>query len=133
MHFLQMRRSAENRLIYRRDEDRPRRERKYVASLYVLVFASKWYAPPNLSNTVMAPVAQSAIANLKKAGLSDIVYVPGEQAYEAREESYWSLTPRLHPWAIVQPRNTDEVSKAVKALVKTPGCNFAIRRLVPRC
>ncbi|KAI2619381.1 FAD-binding domain-containing protein [Hypomontagnella submonticulosa] len=75
----------------------------------------------------MAPVAQSAIANLKKAGLSDIVYVPGEQAYEAREESYWSLTPRLHPWAIVQPRNTDEVSKAVKALVKTPGCNFAIR------
>ncbi|KAI1390253.1 FAD-binding domain-containing protein [Hypoxylon trugodes] len=75
----------------------------------------------------MSSIAQSAISNLKEAGLGDILYVPGEQAYEARRTSYWSLTPQLSPWAFVQPRNTEEVSKAVKALVGTPGCNFAIR------
>ncbi|KAI1461875.1 FAD-binding domain-containing protein [Annulohypoxylon moriforme] len=75
----------------------------------------------------MASVAQSAISNLKEAGLGDVLYTPGHQVYEDREASYWSLTPRQRPWAIVQPRNTEEVSKAVKALVGTPGCNFAIR------
>ncbi|KAI1142791.1 FAD-binding domain-containing protein [Hypoxylon sp. FL0543] len=75
----------------------------------------------------MPSIAQSAIANLKEAGLGDVVYTPGQDAYEAREASYWSLTPQLRPWAIVQPRDTEEVSKAVKALVGTAGCKFAIR------
>ncbi|KAI2466604.1 FAD-binding domain-containing protein [Annulohypoxylon bovei var. microspora] len=75
----------------------------------------------------MVSIAQSAISNLKKANLGDVLYTPGQQAYEAREESYWSLTPRQRPWAIVQPRNTEEVSKIVKALVGTAGCKFAIR------
>lgn len=78
----------------------------------------------------MASIAQSAIANLKEAGLGDVLYVPGEQAYQAREDSYWSLSPRLGPWAIVQPRTAGEVAQAVKALVGTDGCKFAIRRLV---
>lgn len=76
----------------------------------------------------MSSIAQSAVANLKEAGLEDVLYIPGQQAYDTREGSYWSLTPRLGPWAIVQPRNTEEVSKAVKALVKTDGCKFAVRR-----
>ncbi|KAI6093239.1 FAD-binding domain-containing protein [Hypoxylon rubiginosum] len=75
----------------------------------------------------MSSIAQSAVANLKEAGLEDVLYIPGQQAYDTREGSYWSLTPRLGPWAIVQPRNTEEVSKAVKALVKTDGCKFAVR------
>ncbi len=82
----------------------------------------------------MTTIAQSAIANLKEAGLGDVLHVPGQQTYQAREDSYWSLTPRLGPWAIVQPRTAEEVSQAVKALVKTDGCKFAIRRLVgSRC
>ncbi|KAI1376334.1 FAD-binding domain-containing protein [Hypoxylon crocopeplum] len=75
----------------------------------------------------MPSIADSAIANLKEAGLGDVLYIPGQQGYEAREGSYWSLTPRLSPWAIVQPRNADEVSRAVKALVKSAGCKFAVR------
>ncbi|KAI2634996.1 FAD-binding domain-containing protein [Hypomontagnella submonticulosa] len=75
----------------------------------------------------MASVAQSAIANLKAAGLGDVVYSAGESSYQAREKSYWSLSQRAGPWAIVQPRNTEEVSKAVKALVDTPGLKFAVR------
>ncbi|OTB07582.1 hypothetical protein M426DRAFT_268023 [Hypoxylon sp. CI-4A] len=75
----------------------------------------------------MPSTEQSVILNLKDAGLGDVLYVPGQEAYEAREQSYWSLTPRLGPWAIVQPRNTEEVSRAVRAIVKTDGCKFAIR------
>ncbi|KAI1103312.1 FAD-binding domain-containing protein [Jackrogersella minutella] len=75
----------------------------------------------------MASIAESAIASLREAGLGGVLYIPGQQAYEARQESYWSLAPRLKPWATVQPRNTEEVSKTVKALVGTAGCKFAIR------
>ncbi|KAJ6178232.1 hypothetical protein N7519_008693 [Penicillium mononematosum] len=72
-------------------------------------------------------IEQSALANLKHAGLSEITYLPGQQSYEDRVSSYWSLTAQLRPWAIVQPRTTQEVSETLKALVSTPGCKFAIR------
>ncbi|KAI0890522.1 FAD-binding domain-containing protein [Annulohypoxylon maeteangense] len=75
----------------------------------------------------MASVMESAISSLKEAGLEDVLYTPGHPAYEARVGSYWSLTSRQQPWAIVQPRNTEEVSKIVKALVGIAGCKFAIR------
>jgi hypothetical protein len=78
----------------------------------------------------MANIAESAIANLKAVGLGDVTYTPNHELYGKRISSYWSLTAQLKPWAIVQPRNTDEVSKAVKALVSTPDCNFAVRRSV---
>lgn len=81
----------------------------------------------------MESIAQSAISSLKEAGLGDVLYIPGQQAYEARQESYWALTSRQKPWAFVQPRNTDEVSKIVKVLVGIEGCKFAIRRLVMTC
>ena len=73
-------------------------------------------------------VVDRAIDSLKAAGLEAVLHTPDQESYEARVESYWSQTPRLRPWAFVQPRNTAEVSQAVKALVKTPGCSFAIRR-----
>ncbi|KAI1090608.1 FAD-binding domain-containing protein [Rostrohypoxylon terebratum] len=75
----------------------------------------------------MESIAQSAISSLKKAGLGDVLYTPDQQAYEARRESYWVFSSRARPWAFVQPRNTDEVSKIVKALVAIEGCKFAIR------
>ncbi|CBF84557.1 hypothetical protein AN8964.2 [Aspergillus nidulans FGSC A4] len=70
---------------------------------------------------------EKALANLHAAGLSDILYLPSSDVYSARVESYWSLTAQLKPWAIVRPRNTEEVSKAVKAIVATPDVKFAIR------
>lgn len=75
-------------------------------------------------------VFKAAVKNLEAAGLSDVLYTPAKQysSYNDRIDSYWSLTPRLQPWAIVQPRNTVEVSKALVALVKTDDCKFAIRR-----
>ena len=77
---------------------------------------------------MIVDVVERAIENLKAAGLGAVLHTPGQESYDDRVDAYWSLTPRLRPWAFVQPRNTAEVSKAVKALVKTPGCFFAIRR-----
>lgn len=74
--------------------------------------------------------ASQVLASLQAAGLSDVLYLPGEQGYNARIASYWSLTAQLQPWGIVQPRNTLEVSKAVKAIVAAPDVKFAVRRYV---
>lgn len=70
------------------------------------------------------------ITGLMDAGLQDIVHIPGSGVFEARVKSYWSLSPQLRPWAVIQPRTTEEVSKTVKALVAITDCQFAIRRLV---
>ncbi|KAK6219336.1 hypothetical protein LQW54_002324 [Pestalotiopsis sp. IQ-011] len=66
-------------------------------------------------------VFQAAVENLVSAGLEDILYTPARQHdnYGARIDSYWSATSRSRPWAILQPRNTAEVSKAITALVQT--------------
>lgn len=72
--------------------------------------------------------AEKALAALRAVGLSDVLYLPGQESYNTRVASYWSLTAQLRPWAIVQPRNTLEVSKAVKAIVSVPAVRFAVRR-----
>lgn len=72
----------------------------------------------------------AAIRSLHDAGLGEIICLPGSDVYEARTKSYWSLSPQLRPWAIVQPRSAEEVSMAMKALVAVAGCQFAIRRFV---
>lgn len=79
-----------------------------------------------------SPTKESALASLIQAGLKDVLHVPGQPLYDERVASYWSLTAKLKPWAIIQPRNTEEVSKAIKALVTTTDCKFAIRRYVHR-
>lgn len=73
---------------------------------------------------------QAAIRSIHDAGLGEILRLPGSDLYEARNNSYWSCSPRLRPWAIVQPRSAEEVSTVVKALVSVPECQFAIRRYV---
>lgn len=75
-----------------------------------------------------ADVVGRAIESLRAAGLGDVLHTPDQESYNARVDSYWSLTPRLKPWAFVQPRTTEEVSKVVKALVETSDCSFAVRR-----
>ncbi|KAL3439766.1 hypothetical protein BJX65DRAFT_300898 [Aspergillus insuetus] len=75
----------------------------------------------------MAVVAERALANLRAVGLSDVLHLPDYEAYDARIASYWSLTAQLRPWAIVQPRKTEEVAKAVRALVDSPDVKFAVR------
>ena len=75
-------------------------------------------------------IVERAIESLRAAGLGDVLHTPDQESYDARVDSYWSLTPRLRPWAFVQPRTTEEVSKAIKALVGTPDCSFAVRRYV---
>ncbi|KAF9882285.1 FAD binding domain-containing protein [Colletotrichum karsti] len=76
---------------------------------------------------MMASLKELAIGNLRRAGLDEVLYTPGQETYENRTASYWSETARLRPWAIVQPRSADEVSQAVKAMVETPDCKFAVR------
>ncbi|KAL4931415.1 FAD-binding oxidoreductase [Aspergillus undulatus] len=75
----------------------------------------------------MAAKAEQVLDNLRIAGLGDVLYLPGEDAYNDRVASHWSLTAQLKPWAIVQPRTTEEVSKAVKAIVDAPDVRFAVR------
>ncbi|KAL4791452.1 hypothetical protein BDV19DRAFT_393063 [Aspergillus venezuelensis] len=77
----------------------------------------------------MATLQEQALEKLKAAGLSDVLYLPGQEAYNDRVTSQWSQTAQLKPWAIVQPRKTEEVSKAVKVIVDVPDLKFALRRL----
>ncbi|KAL2858631.1 hypothetical protein BJX68DRAFT_226884 [Aspergillus pseudodeflectus] len=63
-------------------------------------------------------VAEQALTNLRAVGLSDVLYLLGDEAYNARIASCWSLTAQLWPWAVVQPRNTEEVAKALKAMIQ---------------
>ncbi|KAL2842918.1 hypothetical protein BJY01DRAFT_235845 [Aspergillus pseudoustus] len=67
------------------------------------------------------------MASLRDAGLDEVLYLPGSDTYYARISSHWSASAQLHPWAIVQPRNTHEVAKAVKALVEAQDVKFAVR------
>jgi FAD/FMN-containing dehydrogenase len=66
-------------------------------------------------------------AKLKAAGIREILVLPETQLYTDRISSYWSDCAKLHPWAIIQPRTTEEVSLVVKTLVAIPECKFAIR------
>jgi len=63
---------------------------------------------------------------LQEAGIKRILY-PNDPEYSERVQSYWSLTSQLTPYCFVQPKNTEEVSMAVKVLVSQTQCKFAIR------
>ncbi|KAK6822515.1 hypothetical protein PG987_014060 [Apiospora arundinis] len=69
----------------------------------------------------------AVIASLEEAGLGGTLLPPASPSTKMRIDSYWSLGARLQPWAIAQPRTTDEVSKTVRAIVAVPGAQFAIR------
>lgn len=80
--------------------------------------------------------ALTAVAAFEKSGFNEILYRPGTAAYETRMSSYYSRgSSQLRPWAVIQPRTTEEVSAVVKTLVRIPGCQIAVRRSVlpPYC
>ncbi|KAI9692251.1 MAG: hypothetical protein M1822_006481 [Bathelium mastoideum] len=54
---------------------------------------------------------------LIQAGLKSRVIVATDPDYEPRIASWWSLNTRLHPWCLVQPQTTTEVSTAMTALL----------------
>ncbi|KAK7530740.1 uncharacterized protein J3D65DRAFT_639400 [Phyllosticta citribraziliensis] len=67
---------------------------------------------------------------LESAGFGEIIHYPGGDAYEARQQAYWSPLARLQPGCIIQPGRAEEVSTIVKTLVlanKTQPCQFAVR------
>lgn len=52
----------------------------------------------------------------------------GEPAYNATENSYWSLQEAgLKPGCVVRPLASQDVSRAVSIIAATAGCNFAIK------
>jgi FAD/FMN-containing dehydrogenase len=53
--------------------------------------------------------------------------VPGEDEYNDRVDSYFSVTAQLEPKCFVLPRNTAEVSDVLKTLVQRTQCKFAVR------
>ncbi|KAI9799504.1 MAG: hypothetical protein M1833_004026 [Piccolia ochrophora] len=60
--------------------------------------------------------------------LGSLLYYPEAEQYKSSLDSYWSdQASSLKPNCIVTPKNTKDVSKAVKTLVKNPSCKFAIR------
>lgn len=55
---------------------------------------------------------------------------PANPGYQTTVASYWSNLAQLSPSCIVQPINAEDISIAVKTLVKTNGrtpCRFAVR------
>lgn len=52
---------------------------------------------------------------------------PGEEAYETSVSSYWSALAQIRPTCIVQPSTPKDVALAVKTLVNTDSCHFAVR------
>lgn len=65
--------------------------------------------------------------SLKAAGLEARISYPESTQYEIRQNLYWSINNQLNPWCIVQPEDTAEVASALKALVDTENCKFAVR------
>lgn len=63
------------------------------------------------------------------AGLAEIVFLPTNPAYDESLTYYWSATTRdVKPSCFLQPRSTEDVAQALRALSKTSGVDdVAIR------
>lgn len=58
---------------------------------------------------------------LVAAGLQDLVLLPESDGYKERQASYWAANAPLRPTCIVQPRNTEEVSRVIRVLAEADG------------
>lgn len=54
------------------------------------------------------------------------MYFPESEDYQARLDSYWSVSAALPSWCMVLPESADDVSAAITTLVKKD-CPFGIR------
>ncbi|AEO64675.1 uncharacterized protein THITE_2037763 [Thermothielavioides terrestris NRRL 8126] len=60
--------------------------------------------------------------------LGSKVSSPGQPAYNATEDSYWSLQEAgLRPGCILRPSTAQDVARAVSIIGTVDGCNFAIK------
>ncbi|CAH0028408.1 unnamed protein product [Clonostachys rhizophaga] len=71
--------------------------------------------------------AQYCCSILKEETAVEHIYVPGDDAYNERVESYWSLTSQLTPACFVLPGDSQEVASVVRILVEKTECSFAVR------
>ena len=62
----------------------------------------------------------------KTEGLDGKVYYPDTEDYQARLESYWSVSAALPAWCMVLPESVQDVSAAIVSLVEG-NCSFGIR------
>ncbi|KAH6637692.1 hypothetical protein C7974DRAFT_374351 [Boeremia exigua] len=71
----------------------------------------------------------SCCASLARTSLESYLHYPGQTAYNASLESYFDIKQQsITPNCIVQPRNANDVSIAVKTLTSfSEPCEFAIR------
>ncbi|KAJ4990702.1 6-hydroxy-D-nicotine oxidase [Stagonosporopsis vannaccii] len=71
----------------------------------------------------------SCCAALARTSLEQHLLFPGKAAYRANIDSYFDFKQQsISPSCVVQPRNAEDVSHAVKTLVSFPEpCEFAIR------
>ncbi|KAI1079260.1 FAD-binding domain-containing protein [Whalleya microplaca] len=83
--------------------------------------------------TVMADLVDANVtvptnccSSLESAGLKNIYY-PGNDVYENRTESYFSVSAQLEPICIIQPTSAEDVAKIVTTLTHGTACNFAVR------
>lgn len=74
---------------------------------------------------MLAETAQQCQA-LIDAGIEN-VYMPNNDLYSERVDSYWSLTSQLTPECFVQPQSTEEVAAVVEVLLQETQCPFAVR------
>ncbi|KAK1476664.1 FAD binding domain-containing protein [Colletotrichum tamarilloi] len=55
---------------------------------------------------------------LLAAGLGDRVLSPTDSGYEKQVQTWWARNAQLHPWCIVLPESTEEVSLTLTTLLK---------------
>lgn len=72
-------------------------------------------------------VIDAQVSGLIDAGLKDQLLLPTDALYAERIDSWWSASARLRPGCIIQPRTTEDVSRAVRALRDAGVGEFAVR------
>ncbi|KAK8034796.1 6-hydroxy-D-nicotine oxidase [Apiospora rasikravindrae] len=102
----------------------------YLVQNMALLLLASCFAASSTKVSSAATGADNCEALIAAAAdLKDIVLLPTDPAYDASLTYYWSATVRdVKPSCFVQPRNTEEVARAIQFLSKTSGSDdVAIR------
>ncbi|KAF6812975.1 FAD binding domain-containing protein [Colletotrichum musicola] len=92
-----------------------------ISLLAGLVAASNCTEPVNATVPVPFKGGTPPCDALIAVGLRDRILLPSDAAYEDQVNTWWSKNARLHPWCIVLPQSTKEVSQVLTTLVDLPG------------
>ncbi|KAI1771794.1 hypothetical protein F4818DRAFT_189815 [Hypoxylon cercidicola] len=99
---------------------------KHLSSSLAAAIAFSSSVSAGLINPNMASAANSTCLTLQSAGLKN-VYYPGNDIYENRTHSYFSVSAQLEPYCIIRPTSAEEVAQIVTTLSQDTTSNFAIR------